>query len=379
MSFNISLKTKIHFGTNIVEKALNDEAQNIIGNVLIVTTGRTLVKKGYVDSLYNILKANNRVNQVLVYDKVSGNPKISEVEEAISIGRESDVNIVIGFGGGSSIDAAKAVAVGIGAKNPIENYLFNGMIPGKGTLPIIAIPTTAGTGSELSKGAIITSGEKKIKTGIRGENIIPKIAIVDAEYTLTVPDKISMETGFDVLAHAIEAYVSQKANMFSEMLSEKAIRIVAEYLPIIHANPNNINAREQLSYASMLMGLNLANVGTCLPHRMQYPIGGVTESSHAEGLGALYPSWIYHQYRVNENKINNILYYMDLPKPGNAKAAKSEFQQFMNNLGLDYNLRRLGISEKDVDMLCDKVTGNIQNDKLADKPDIIKIIYTESM
>ncbi|RHQ01237.1 iron-containing alcohol dehydrogenase [Roseburia sp. AM51-8] len=379
MSFNISLKTKIHFGTNIVEKALNDEAQNIIGNVLIVTTGRTLVKKGYVDSLYNILKTNNRVNQVLVYDKVSGNPKISEVEEAISIGRESDVNIVIGFGGGSSIDAAKAVAVGIGAKNPIENYLFNGMIPGKETLPIIAIPTTAGTGSELSKGAIITSGEKKIKTGIRGENIIPKIAIVDAAYTLTVPDKISMETGFDVLAHAIEAYVSQKANMFSEMLSEKAIRIVAEYLPIIHANPNNINAREQLSYASMLMGLNLANVGTCLPHRMQYPIGGVTESSHAEGLVALYPSWIYHQYRVNENKINNILYYMDLPKPGNAKAAKSEFQQFMNNLGLDYNLRRLGISEKDVDMLCDKVTGNIQNDKLADKPDIIKIIYTESM
>lgn len=379
MSFNISLKTKIHFGTNIVEKALNDEAQNIIGNVLIVTTGRTLVKKGYVDSLYNILKTNNRVNQVLVYDKVSGNPKISEVEEAISIGRESDVNIVIGFGGGSSIDAAKAVAVGIGAKNPIENYLFNGMIPGKETLPIIAIPTTAGTGSELSKGAIITSGEKKIKTGIRGENIIPKIAIVDAAYTLTVPDKISMETGFDVLAHAIEAYVSQKANMFSEMLSEKAIRIVAEYLPIIHANPNNINAREQLSYASMLMGLNLANVGTCLPHRMQYPIGGVAESSHAEGLVALYPSWIYHQYRVNENKINNILYYMDLPKPGNAKAAKSEFQQFMNNLGLDYNLRRLGISEKDVDMLCDKVTGNIQNDKLADKPDIIKIIYTESM
>ena len=133
MSFNISLKTKIHFGTNIVEKALNDEAQNIIGNVLIVTTGRTLVKKGYVDSLYNILKTNNRVNQVLVYDKVSGNPKISEVEEAISIGRESDVNIVIGFGGGSSIDAAKAVAVGIGAKNPIENYLFNGMIPGKET------------------------------------------------------------------------------------------------------------------------------------------------------------------------------------------------------------------------------------------------------
>ena len=379
MSFNISLKTKIHFGTNIVEKALNDEAQNIIGNGLIVTTGRTLVKKGYVDSLYNILKTNNRVNQVLVYDKVSGNPKISEVEEAISIGRESDVNIVIGFGGGSSIDAAKAVAVGIGAKNPIENYLFNGMIPGKETLPIIAIPTTAGTGSELSKGAIITSGEKKIKTGIRGENIIPKIAIVDAAYTLTVPDKISMETGFDVLAHAIEAYVSQKANMFSEMLSEKAIRIVAEYLPIIHANPNNINAREQLSYASMLMGLNLANVGTCLPHRMQYPIGGVTENSHAEGLVALYPSWIYHQYRVNENKINNILYYMDLPKPGNAKAAKSEFQQFMNNLGLDYNLRRLGISEKDVDMLCDKVTGNIQNDKLADKPDIIKIIYTESM
>lgn len=379
LDFNINLKTKIYFGTDIVKKALDAEQENIYGTVLIVTTGKSLIRHGYVDNLRDILKNNPNINKVLIYDNISGNPKLSQVKEAVQIGKQSDVKIVIGFGGGSAIDAAKAVAVGIGTKNDIEDYLFKGRVPEKQTLPIIAIPTTSGTGSELSKGAIITSDKEKIKTGIRGENIIPQIAIVDALYTLTVPVKISMETGFDVLAHAIESYVSVKSNIFSEMLSEKAIKIVGKYLSIIKENPDNIYARKQLSYASMIMGINLANVGTCLPHRMQYPIGGITDTSHAAGLAALYPSWVYHEYSVNDEKINNIFEYMGLKSVRSTEEAKKQIKDYLQSIDLNYNLTQMKINHSDVEMLCDKVTGNIKNDKLADIQNIVNTIFSESI
>lgn len=379
MDFELCVKTKVHFGTNILEKALIAEKENIYGKILIVTTGRSLIKNGYVDTICRILRMNENVDQVLVYDKISGNPKLGEVKEAVDIGKKSGVNIIIGFGGGSAIDAAKAVAVGVGTEKHIEEFLFDGKEPGAETLPIIAIPTTAGTGSELSKGAIITSTERKVKAGIRGANILPSIAIVDSSYTVTVPEKISMETGFDVMAHAIESYVSTKANAFSEMLSEKAIQIVAKYLPAIKNDLHDIGAREQLSYASMIMGINLANVGTCLPHRMQYPIGGVTESSHAAGLVALYPSWIYHQYGVNETKINKVLQCMGLGYVESAEEAKEQFKYFMDSLRLNYTLKEIGISGENIDTLCEKVTGNLRNDKLANTQDIIKSIYLESL
>lgn len=379
LDFNINLKTKIYFGTDIVKKALDAEQENIYGTVLIVATGKSLIRHGYVDDLRDILENNPNINKVLIYDNISGNPKLSQVKEAVQIGKQSDVKIVIGFGGGSAIDAAKAVAVGIGTKNNIEDYLFKGRVPEKQTLPIIAIPTTSGTGSELSKGAIITSDKEKIKTGIRGENIIPQIAIVDALYTLTVPVKISMETGFDVLAHAIESYVSVKSNIFSEMLSEKAIKIVGKYLSIIKENPDNIYARKQLSYASMIMGINLANVGTCLPHRMQYPIGGITDTSHAAGLAALYPSWVYHEYSVNDEKINNIFEYMGLKSVRSAEEAKKQIKDYLQSIDLNYNLTQMKINHSDVEMLCDKVTGNIKNDKLADIQNIVNTIFSESI
>ena len=194
-NFSLNIKTRIYFGTNITGDALAKEADNISGNIMIVTTGRSLERYGYVKQLSMLLESNSRVEKVNVYDNISNNPKLTEVKDAIKIGKQNRVDMIVGFGGGSAIDATKAVAVGISTDNNIEKYLFEGMTPGEETLPIIAIPTTAGTGSELSKGAIISSVEDKIKTGIRGENILPEIAIVDAYYTHTVPEKYRWKQG----------------------------------------------------------------------------------------------------------------------------------------------------------------------------------------
>lgn len=377
--FTFELSTKIYFGTHIVKATLEKEKKWLTDKVMIVTTGRSLIECGYLEQLRQAVGNIAGQKNVLIYDEVSRNPRINEVERAALIGKKQGVRTVIGFGGGSALDAAKAVAVGIASSEDLETYLLEGKEPPKETLPIIAIPTTAGTGSELSKAAIISSSKHRIKAGIRGEYIFPKAAIVDAAYTWTVPRQITMETGFDVLAHAAESYVAVKTNIFSETLSEKAIMLVGDNLPLLNADLENHDAREKMCYASMIMGLNLANVGTCLPHRMQYAVGAATDTSHAAGLAALYPSWIMHEYEVNDKKVNHILRLLSVSNADTAKQAGEIFSSFMKGIGLSYRLSDLGINSEQLSQLEQQVRGNIANDRLAETDGIIGTIFRESL
>ena len=192
--FEFALSTKIYFGTSIIEETIQKERKHFAGRVLIVTSGKSLIKYGYLPKLISMIENLPDTEKVIVYDKITQNPKLAEVQEAIALGKKEHVQTVIGFGGGSSIDAAKATAIGIVSDKDIETYLLHGIKPQRDVLPVIAVPTTAGTGSELSKGAIISSPVHHIKAGIRSEKLLPSIAIVDAAYTWTVPERITIET-----------------------------------------------------------------------------------------------------------------------------------------------------------------------------------------
>ena len=209
--YQITIPTKVYFGRNIWQKALEAQEALLQGNVMIVTTGRSLYRLGYVDKLKLALQQNKHITNVMIFDNVSANPKLSEVQSGILFGRQEKADIVIGFGGGSAIDAAKAIAIGIKSKDEIGILFHQGKEPETTALPIIAIPTTAGTGSELSKAAILTDEIHKVKGGIRGNALYPVTAIVDSCFTESLPLQITMETGFDVLAHAIESYISKAA------------------------------------------------------------------------------------------------------------------------------------------------------------------------
>lgn len=378
LEFTLEIPTKVYFGNYITAKAIKQEGRWIQGAVMLVTTGGTLTNKGYVDDLAALLEELPKVSRVVIFDKISANPKISEVKQAVSIGKDLEVSCIVGFGGGSALDAAKAVAVGVGSDDMLEEYLLKGKTPGADTLPIVAIPTTAGTGSELSKGAILSSPEHHIKTGIRGEYIYPKAAIVDPVYTWSVPQRITMETGFDVLAHAIESLMAVKSTPFSEMLSYKAIEIVAEYLPALLDDSENKTARETMSYASMLMGVNLANIGTCLPHRMQYAIGAFTDTSHGAGLISLYPSWIIHEYEVNPEKLKKALFCLTKKMVGSREEARDCMKSFLDSLNLGYTLCSLGIESQQLPLFINAVTGNIANDPLSVQGNCIESIFAES-
>jgi alcohol dehydrogenase class IV len=376
--FSFVCKTTIYFGTDVLDSALRSEAKRIGENVMIVTTGRSLTKHGYVDRLKASIEKAVPVKKIVIYDQISQNPKLEEVKDAVRLGKQENIQLVVGFGGGSALDAAKAAAVGIAADDDLEEYLLNGKEPPACTLPIIAIPTTAGTGSELSKAAILSSPKHHIKGGIRGEYLLPQAAIIDASFTWTVPRKITMETGFDMLAHAIESYVAEKANPFSEMLSEKAIQTGTENLLLLHANIDDHEARERMCFVSMMMGMNLATVGTCFPHRLQYPVGAATDTSHAAGLAALYPAWIRHEYEYSKNKIVTILNWMGYPVACNGEQAATFMADFLHRLEISYTLSDLGITEDTLESLAGQVTGNLANDKLAVQPKLIDQIFRES-
>jgi alcohol dehydrogenase class IV len=379
LPFELSIPTRIHFGMGICALALQKEAELLQGEILLVTTGRSLERLGYVQIVYKELEKIAGKGHVTVFDGISANPKLEEVKKGIVAGRNFAADVIVGFGGGSAMDAAKAIAVGTGTKIPIEEFLFEDKLPTTATLPIIAIPTTAGTGSELSQGAIITCQKRNVKTGIRGKEILPEVAIVDAAFTLKIPFAITMETGFDVFAHAVESYISKKATSFSEMLSLESIRLVIEALPVLRSNLQDKAAREKMSYASMLMGINLAQVGTALPHRMQYPVGAHTDTSHAAGLLALYPAWVSCAYPYCAEKFNKVAAILSNEKCLGKETAVYCFGQFIKELGVRKNLLDLGLAKEEIFQLSGEVTGNINNDSAAQKPGIMDEIYRMAM
>lgn len=379
MNFTWEVPTRIHFGTNICAEALCKEKEILLnGRALLVFTGHTLQDNGTLDKVKGLLEESGCA-MVITYGGHGSNPEISEAEEAGRIIRKNKLNLIVGFGGGSAIDLAKGAAVAATSDISLSDYLVKGIPAPENLLPIIAMPTTAGTGSELSKGAILSDKNLAIKSGIRGKSLAPKVAIVDAAFTWSMPKKLTMETGFDALAHAIESYISLKANWHSENLSLQAIKIIGESLRKLNENLDDHEAREKMSYASMLMGMNLYNVGNCLPHRMQYPIGAATGTSHAAGVAALYPVWARAEYKLVPDKVRNIFRAMVNQIPRNSSEAEKLMDNFLVELEMSTNLTELGIKEEQIPVMVKEIRGDISVDPLGAKSGICESIYRESL
>lgn len=373
--YRITVPTKVYFGRNIWQEAIRTQEHLLQGNVMIVTTGRSLCRLGYVEDLRQELLQCRYTANVILFDKISANPKLSEIREGILLGRREKADIVIGFGGGSAMDAAKAIAVGVKSEDDIEAYFYRGKEPGEGTLPIIAMPTTAGTGSELSKAAILTDEVQVVKNGIRGEALYPVAAIVDSCFTESVPMRVTMETGFDVVAHAVESYLSKAASPYTRMQSETAVRIAGECLPRLGSCLEDTEARGQMSFASMLMGINLGNASTCLPHRLQYPLGAHTDTSHGAGLAALFTAWIQCEYRHEPVKIERMAELLTGQRVKGGEECVGTFYQFIKTLGLPVSLSEMGIPKQQLSGMADEVSGNIGNDPASQEEGIILRLY----
>lgn len=378
-TFNHFCPTKVIFGEgqvkNIVQYLPND-----CKKVLLISSKTAANKSGAYESILSSLAIENI--DLLYQNTISPNPKITEVDELTSFCKANSIDVILAVGGGSVIDAAKAVSLCHGGELTARQLLKSDLSAIQPTF-LIAIPTTAGTGSEVSKGAIVTDVENTWKGGVRGDNVFPRVAILDPLLTSSMPKSITLETGFDVVTHAFESLISKAATPITRMYSKQAIQLAIPALVCVAKDNMTTQVRSDLMYASLLAGYNLANASTCLPHRLQYPLGANTDSAHARGLSALYPAWFKSTYKYAETDFNFICNIINsaIEKSVTVDSevqAIASIREFLHLIEMDHRLRDFGVREKDCELYTSQVDGNLTLDPGCTKLETINQIYRES-
>ena len=260
---------KVLFGIG-ASREIGKEAKALGGTKVLIVTDPGVVNSGLVSSLRaNLEEAGMKV---FLFDRVEPEPSASLVDESAQLTKENGVDVVIGVGGGSSLDIAKGASLLASNPGNVLDYCGLDLIPKRG-LPKILVPTTAGTGSEVTRVFVLTDKRDNMKKVVFSNYALPELALVDPMLTISMPSKVTADSGMDALVHAIETYVSMNATPFSDLLASKAIELIAKYLPMAFAKGENIEARYHMSLASLLAGMAFASGGLGAVHALAYPLG----------------------------------------------------------------------------------------------------------
>lgn len=261
-------------GTNVLGEAA--PLLKKMGNKAFIVTGRHVAVSDMMKQLTALLDENGI--GCVIFDGITGEPTDTMIENGVEMLKSSGCDFIIGIGGGSPLDSAKAIAAMAVNEGSIADY--NGKEITGEILPLAAIPTTAGTGSEATKFTVITDSEKGIKMLLKGDVLVPKLAIVDSSFTVGAPKSVTSATGLDALTHAVEAYTSRKAFSMTDTLAVSAVKRIMKYLPIAYKEPDNALAREQMSIAALEAGICINNSSVTIVHGMSRPIGALFHVPH---------------------------------------------------------------------------------------------------
>lgn len=274
-------KTEIVFEVNALSKLKEIEDKNI----LIMTD--SFIAKSIL--MKELLKNINSSNKVIIYDKVMPDPSLEIVGQSLALYIKEDIDIIVGFGGGSSIDSAKGVIYFASEVSHKDIYF-------------IAIPTTSGTGSEVTSVAVLKDNDAQVKHLLQSDDMLPDLAILDSCLVKELPKKIIANTGIDVLTHAIEAYVGKNRSSYSDALSEKAGELVVKYLYRSYNNIRDVEAKEEMHLASMMAGMAFEMAGLGINHAIAHQIGAKLQIPHGLCNGILLTSVIGFNSKVESMK-----------------------------------------------------------------------------
>ena len=286
--FSLYIPTRIVFGCGEIKRLATEKLPGKKA-LIVISSGTSMKKYGYLDKVIELLKDNETSS--VVFDKILPNPTRQHVMEAAEICRKENCDFVIGLGGGSSIDSAKAIAIMACNKGDYWDYIPSGS--GKGrpviqALPIVAIPTTAGTGTEADPWTVITNEEKQEKIGFGNELTYPTLSIIDPEMMLSVPPHLTAYQGFDAFFHAAEGFLANCATPISDLFALEAIRLLYKYLPVAVADGRNLKARAKVAWASTLAGLVESTSNCISEHSMEHAMSAYYPAlPHGAGLIAI--------------------------------------------------------------------------------------------
>ena len=285
LNFEFATASRIIFGNHSAEK-LPDLISSMGNNILLVTGKNT-------DRAENVLsKIQKRDCKVEIYS-VESEPTTTVIDEGINIARVEGCNLIVGIGGGSVIDSAKAIAAMVPNKGELLDYLEvigQGKVLVENPLPSIAVPTTSGTGAEVTKNSVIKSTEQNVKVSLRSNLMYPDVALVDPVLSISLPREVTASTGTDALTHLLETFVSNQANPFIDMYCREGMKRISRSLVKAFNEGTNLEARVDMSMASMLGGMALANVKLGAVHGFAGPMGGMFPVSHGAVCASLLPA-----------------------------------------------------------------------------------------
>lgn len=356
-NFNYHQTTEILFGRGRIREIGEISKRYGTKALLVTTPTRSAALAGQYAKVKESLTSAGI--EVAHYDGVIPNPEIETITAGAAMARSFGAELIIGLGGGSSMDTAKAISVEATHEGSCWDYLFYKSPqpdPAK-LLPVIALPTTSGSGSQVTQVAVVTNSRERDKSALYNNALYPKVCIVDPEVMLSLPAFFTATTGFDALCHAFESTINPGIGAYVDLLAWEAIGLVVKYLPRVLENLEDIEAREKMAWADTLAGLCIANAGVTLPHGMGMAIGGMyPQVAHGEALAIVYPTFASFTWETaipQFSKLARILNPELQSVSGREAASRStaELNKFLKKIKLKKRLSDVGMPEEEIPAL----------------------------
>ena len=337
------------FGMDTINQ-LGAEAKRIGADRVLLVTGPTVQKAGILDMAVSSLKTENIDAEINVQDRDTPEPATEIVEDTARIAKEGQFDIIIGIGGGSILDVAKMASALVTNPGITKDYFGKEKVPTRGK-PTIIIPTTAGTGAEMTKHAIFLDREVNVKKAVASSNLLPDVAIIDPMLTVSCPPHVTASAGLDAFLHAAEPFVSKNANFVTDTIAMEAIPLLTKWLGPAFSDGADLEARYYMALGSMMSGMVLNNAGTSLVHALSYPIGGEFHSPHGVTLSALLPACFEYILIARQEKMARLAKAMGeavdgLSEREAASLVPNALRHLLKSVGLPTCLRDLDVKDK---------------------------------
>ncbi len=358
-SFEFLLPTKIRYGAGALQ-TLGEELKALSAKNIMIITDKGLSKTEMLQRLTELIQSEGI--PFLVYDEIEANPKDYNVEACAAKAREESIDTLVAFGGGSPIDAAKAVAVLARQGGKVRSYQGKGKIQDD-CLPLLTIPTTAGTGSEVTFSSVITDTTEKFKFTIKSTAIAAKTAIIDPELTLTVPPLITAATGIDALTHAIEGYTANCTEPIAEAVGLYAVEYIAKNIAEAVRYGQNLQARDHMMMGSLLAGLSFSHADVASVHCMAEALGSMYDAPHGLCNAILLPYVMEYSLPAAQHKYARIARAMGIDEANDAAAAAKgieHIRELSMEIGLP-GISSLNVNPDDFELLAEMSVKNGSN------------------